>query len=281
MPKTDELLKSRNFHDTERKDNWWVTPLLTAAGLIIFIVYATFRSLHPLEMFGGGPTDHDALLSPFFVPMLFGDSVHAWFGAFPSWWPRLFRSPAMLILWAPLGFRVTCYYFRRAYYTAFFQDPTACAVAEGKEDYEGESNWLIWQNLHRYFLYLALVFAVLLWYDVWVAITHWHDGSWQITVGTLVLAVDAFLITGYTLSCHSFRYLVGGNQRCFTCPANGGTRREEKNLKTVQYGLWTFVSRLNLSHPVWAWLSLYMVAFADFYVWMCATGTWTDYILIS
>jgi len=40
-------------------------------------------------------------------------------------WFRL--SPALLILIFPLGFRFTCYYYRRSYYRAFWWSPPACA----------------------------------------------------------------------------------------------------------------------------------------------------------
>ena len=55
------------------------------------------------------------------------------------WWPGwLVFSPAMLILWAPGGFRFTCYYYRGAYYKAFWADPPSCAVGEPRKTYCGE-----------------------------------------------------------------------------------------------------------------------------------------------
>ena len=77
-------------------------------------------------------------LSPFYSPELFGIAA-GWFGAKPGWWPGwLPFSPAILILWAPGGFRLTCYYYRGAYYKAFWADPPACAVGEPRESYRGE-----------------------------------------------------------------------------------------------------------------------------------------------
>jgi hypothetical protein len=93
---------------------------------------------------------------------LFGSSPHAWFGPMPRWMPA-FVSPAMLILWAPAGFRLTCYYYRGAYYKAFWADPPGCAVREPRNSYLGESAFpLILQNIHRYFLYVALLILVVL-----------------------------------------------------------------------------------------------------------------------
>ena len=83
----------------------------------------------------------------------------------------------MLILWAPGGFRVTCYYYRKAYYRAFFLDPPACAVGEPQGDrYRGETRLLLFQNLHRYFLYFALIFLVILTVDV-IHACSWPAGQ--------------------------------------------------------------------------------------------------------
>jgi hypothetical protein len=213
-------------------------------------------------------------------------AAHAVFGAFPDWWPQLLRSPAILILWAPLGLRVTCYYYRKAYYRAFFQDPTACAVAEPRDDYRGETGLLLFQNVHRYFFYLGAIFVGLLSYEV-ISAMFWGAGAgqpfWQenfeIHVGTLVLAVNVFLLAGYTFGCHSFRYLVGGKKRCFSCPKNPDNQGQSS--VSSRYSLWKRVTKLNVNHPTWAWYSLFMVAFADFYVWMVSIGVWTDYTLLA
>ncbi len=83
------------------------------------------------------------------------------------WLPFIKYSPAMLILVFPLAFRMTCYYYRGAYYKAFWADPPACAVGEPRNEYRGEAKWpLLIQNLHRYALYFALIFIVLLSIDV-------------------------------------------------------------------------------------------------------------------
>ena len=64
---------------------------------------------------------------------------HAWFGPKPAWWPALLPfSPALLILPFPGLFRFTCYYYRGAYYKAFWADPPSCAVGEPRKSYWGE-----------------------------------------------------------------------------------------------------------------------------------------------
>src|SRR4029079_9059659 len=106
-------------------------------------------------------------------------------------------------------FRFTCYYYRGAYYKAFWADRPACAVGEPRKSYWGERSFpLILQNVHRYFLYLALIFLVLLAHDVWEAMWFTDAAghtSFGIGVGTLVLALNVILLTGYTLGCHSLR----------------------------------------------------------------------------
>jgi hypothetical protein len=119
-----------------------------------------------------------------------------------------------LILWAPAGFRLTCYYYRGAYYKAFWADPPACAVGEPRKGYLGENSFpLIMQNVHRYFLYLALLFILILAHDAWRAM--WFvDASgakhFGFRVGTLVVIINVILLGGYTFGCHSLRHLIGG-----------------------------------------------------------------------
>ena len=154
-------------------------------------------------------------LSPFYSPEIFGSSPHAIFGPKGDWWPSwLLFSPALLVLWAPAGFRLTCYYYRGAYYKAFWADPPACAVGEPRKGYLGENSFpLIMQNVHRYFLYLALLFILILAHDAWNAMWFAEaSGSkrFGIGVGTIVLTLNVILLGGYTFGCHSLRHLIGG-----------------------------------------------------------------------
>ncbi|MFQ6672044.1 MAG: succinate dehydrogenase, partial [Candidatus Tectimicrobiota bacterium] len=201
MGKSTEVATHQGLGATMRRDTWWREPALVAVGLGIFGLYATWAALQGKHYFA------DPYLSPFYSPLLLLD-----------WWPW---SPAILILWAPLGFRVTCYYYRKAYYRAYFLDPPACAVGEfHKRRYCGETTFpLLLQNLHRYFLYAATVILAFLWYDVVMAFNF--DGHFGVGVGTLVLFANSALLTMYTLSCHSVRHFFGGRLNCFaTCSAS-------------------------------------------------------------
>ena len=112
-------LPRRGFGETSRTDLWWAKPLAVFLGLSAFICYSTWAALQGENYYFGH------YLSPFYSPELWGPSPHAWFGGpRPPWWPGwLIFSPAMLILWAPGGFRFTCYYYRGAYYKAFWGIP--------------------------------------------------------------------------------------------------------------------------------------------------------------
>ena len=248
-----------------RRGAWWAYPILVFTALSAFVVYSTWAAFQG-EHYRFGP-----YLSPFYSPELFG-SPEALFGAKPSWIPDwLPFSPALLILWAPAGFRFTCYYYRGAYYTAFWADPPSCAVGEPRHSYRGERKFpLVLQNVHRYFLYLALIFIVFLAHDVWEAL-WFTDASGRtafgIGVGTIVLALTVFFLAGYTFSCHSLRHLVGG--KC-----------DELSNKPIRCAAYNACSALNRKHMWWAWLSLFFVGFSDIYVRLCSMGVLTDWRII-
>jgi hypothetical protein len=261
-------LQQRGFGETMRRDAWWGQPLLTFTVLGAFVVYATWAALQ------GDHYEFGPYLSPFYSPLLFGEGPHSWFGAVsrPGWWPgALPFSAAMLILWAPGGFRVTCYYYRGAYYKAFWADPPSCAVGEPRKKYLGEQSFpLILQNVHRYFLYLALAFLFVLGYDVWKAM--WFTDAegravFGIGVGTIVLAVNLVLLSSYTLGCHSLRHLVGG-------------RLDQFSRSPMQAKLYDTACRFNCNHMRWAWASLFSVALSDVYVRLCSMGIITDWRLL-
>ena len=225
-------------------------------GLVftLFIIWSMFSSLLLTPYFGVA-YEVDGYLSPFFSPLIVLDFLPLWF------------SPAILILWIPLGFRTTCYYYRKAYYRSFFSDPVACAVGEPSvhRRFSMENKFpCILQNLHRYFLYLAFIPLFFLWLDAILALRH--DDHWRIGVGVLVLALNAALLTGYSLSCHSLRHIVGGKLDCFSCT----TERKRR------HGWWQRVTGLNTKHAVWAWASLLSVVAADIYVRLLAVGAIGD-----
>jgi hypothetical protein len=269
------FLPVRRFGQTTRRDAWWVEPALTFLGLMAFVVYTTWAGLSNAN-FEFGP-----YLSPMYSPLLFGPSPHAWFGgpAQPAWWPSVLPfSAAALILWGPAGFRFTCYYYRGAYYKAFWADPVSCTVGEPRKTYLGE-RWfpLVLQNIHRYFLYVGIVFICILTYDAWKALWFPADGSnvlvagaptrFGIGVGTIVLALNAVFLSCWTFGCHALRHLVGGVKNVMAG-------------RPVRQTAYACVSCLNRWHMKWAWISLIWVGFTDLYVRMCAMGIWADFRIL-
>jgi hypothetical protein len=254
---------AQKFGGTERSDRWWLIPFAQALGLVVLIGYANYAAILGSAHYHF--VEHGRhYLSPFYSPYLH-----------PSWLPA-WISPALLILVFPLGFRTTCYYYRKAYYRSFFGDPFACAVGEARsKGYCGEVKFpFILQNLHRYFLYAALVILAILWWDVIQAFTFRDpDGSRYLGVGGGSLAILASTVTLslYTFSCHSLRHLIGGKLDCFSCAVAGGPRQKA----------WGLVSVLNEHHMGWAWISLFAVCFADFYVRMCSMGMFRDPLFMT
>jgi hypothetical protein len=241
---------------TLRQDRWWLAPAVTFAVFAAFVVYATVRA------FAGSSYYSAPYLSPFYSPCL-GSCVEGAsdFGQPFSWWPL---SASLIVLIFPLGFRMSCYYYRKAYYRAFWLSPPACGVAEPHSSYSGETRFpLILNNIHRYFFYAAVLVALVLTYDTVLTFRD-PSGDWgHMGLGTLVFVVNIALIWAYTLGCHSCRHAVGGRLRHFS-------------KHPVRYRAWTLVSRLNSSHARYAWLSLFSVALTDLYVYLLASGAFSD-----
>ncbi len=241
---------------TLRTDRWWVQPLVTVVVLVLFVAYSTFRA------FQDAYYSAEPYISPFYSPCIStrceGDSFPEFFTG-PAW-----ISPALYVLVLPLGIRLTCYYYRKAYYRSFWLSPPACAVAEPHRRYTGETRLpLLGQNVHRYFLYAALVFNVILFYEAFRGFRD-ETGEWgHMGLGTVVLLVNAVLLFLYSVSCHSCRHVVGGRLNSFS-------------RHPLRYRAWTLVSRLNGRHMLFAWASLASVALADLYVLLLATGTISD-----
>jgi hypothetical protein len=266
LASVDVYWNQRRFGSTARSDSWWLQPLLVFLGLSTFLIYANWAAFQGNHYFWG------PYLSPFYSPELLGNSPHSWFGPVPAWWPSWSRfSPALLILWAPGLFRLTCYYYRGAYYKSFWADPPSCTVGEPRKQYRGEQSFpLIMQNIHRYFLYIAVCFIALLSYDVWKALWFADAAgrvSFGIGLGTLILATNVVLLGGYTFGCHSMRHLTGG-------------RLDSISESAVCQKAYDCSSCLNRRHMLWAWMSLVSVMFSDLYVRMCSMGIWTDWRIL-
>jgi hypothetical protein len=244
---------------TLRGDRWWLYPLVTFVVFASFVAYATFRAFWGHDYFSA------PYLSPFFSPCVTHKCVSGSsdFGQGLGFWSL---SPALIILIFPLGFRMTCYYYRKAYYRSFWLSPPACAVAEPHTKYTGESRFpLILQNVHRWFWYAAVIVSLILTYDMVLAFgpADGESSGVHMGLGSVLMVVNVVLIWGYTLGCHSCRHIMGGRLRHFS-------------KHPVRYKAWTFVSKLNARHASFAWYSLFSIAVVDLYIYLLAANVFDD-----
>jgi hypothetical protein len=247
-----------------RKDAWWALPVTVVIVLGSFIVYSTWAAFQNAYYYAA------PYLSPFYSPCLTTSCAHPTFGGgMPDVWLPIIGivSPALLILGGPGLFRLTCYYYRKAYYRSFWLAPAACAVPDVKAGYTGETRFpLVLQNFHRYTWYVAVFFIAVLTWDALLAFRFpAAGGGWQfgLGVGTIVMWINVILLAGYTFSCHSCRHVCGGHVDVFS-------------KAPVRYALWRFISRLNERHPMYAWLSLFSVGLTDLYIRLVSMGVIRD-----
>jgi hypothetical protein len=166
-----------------------------------------------------------------------------------------------------LLFRLTCYYYRKAYYRSFWLSPPACAVPDAHKRYTGETRFpLIGQNLHRYAFYAAVIISLINTYDAILAF-HSPEG-FGFGLGNVVLWVNVILLWAYTVSCHSCRHIVGGRLKHFS-------------RNPLRYWAWTQVSKLNARHMQLAWITLGTLALTDAYVMALAAGWFSDLRFIN
>ncbi|GAB2484599.1 hypothetical protein [Jatrophihabitans fulvus] len=249
---------------TLRTDNWRKAPVVTFVLLAGWVLYATLRTVWQAAYY----SVDERYLSPFYSPCVTSSCTEqsrdlgTWFGDFPPLIPF-----AIVTLPFLLGFRLTCYYYRRSYYRAFWASPPACAVAEPHAKYTGETKFpLILQNLHRYFWVAAGIISVVNTIDVVLAFMppDGDDGHhFGFGLGTLIMLANVVLLWAYTLSCHSCRHIVGGKLRTFS-------------RHPLRYRAWTFISGLNAKHMQLAWTTLATLVITDLYVALVASNTISD-----
>ena len=222
----------------------WPYPAFVVFVLGLFAVYTAWVVLfQPVAQF-------DPYLSPFESPLIS-------LGGIP---------PGIFVVWAPLVFRATCYYYRKAYFRSFFWHPRSCAVPEPhRGGYRGETRfpWVL-NNLHRFTFYVIFVQVLILAFDAVVAFRF--GGRFGIGLGTALMVVNVVLLGGYTFGCHSLRHLAGGELNCFSCSRTARAR----------FQLWKGITVLNIRHDRWAWASLFSVWLTDAYIRVLMHGWIVD-----
>ncbi len=250
---------------TLRTDAWWNSPIRIDLGFAAFIIYATVRAF--MQKWFYAPEYH--YLTPFYSPCLVkydeatGSGCPAGAAHFGTFLPDVWWLPyAALSLPFLLLFRLTCYYYRGAYYRTVWQSPTACAVPKPRAAYTGETKLpLIIQNSHRYFFYVAVLISLINSYDAIVAF-HGPNG-FRFGLGNVVLLGNVIMLWVYTVSCHSCRHVTGGRLKHFS-------------KHPIRYWIWTQVSRLNTRHKQYAWITLGTLMLTDFYVMALAANWFPD-----
>jgi len=243
---------------TLRTDRWWFPPLITFVGLAAWVTYATVR----VFMHGHYYVEDYHYLTPFYSPCITDLCVPeaAHFGTpLPKFWlipEAAFTLPFLLL------FRLTCYYYRKAYYRAFWLSPPACAVPDAHQKYTGETRFpLIGQNLHRYAFYAAFLISVI---NTWDAVIAFQSPSgFGFGLGNVILVANVVMLWAYTLSCHSCRHIIGGRLKHFS-------------QHPLRYRFWTIVSKLNARHMALAWITLGTLALTDFYIMALELGWFSD-----
>jgi hypothetical protein len=137
-------------------------------------------------------------------------------------------------------------------------------VADGHSSYSGESRFpLILQNIHRYFFFIALIFNVILTVDAVMAFRLPGAGGIGVSLGTVILVINASLLWLYSASCHACRHVCGGNVNQFS-------------RHRFRHRIWKTLTPLNARHMQFAWASLTFVALADLYVRLVSSGAFHD-----
>ncbi len=280
MAGTSVAVRKNGLFTHLRTDNWWLEPMLVVIVFSAFVVYVTWAGLQGNYYWAGIGVKAGDYLCPLYSPLFYIDlrvagsapMEHALIpGPWPSWWPTawLVSSPALFILAFPGLFRFTCYYYRGAYYKAFVMSPPACAVGGKPRKYFGENKYMIFQNLHRYTLYIAILFVFILSYDAYLAFWQTNDAgvsTFGMGVGTLIMLINPMLIGSYTFGCHAMRHLAGGYKDTMT----------NKGGRTISLAAWNRVTWFNMHHKKFAWASLLWVGFTDIYVRLVSSGVITD-----
>ncbi len=243
---------------TLRTDRWWLPPAAVAVGLTAWLAYGVVRVFAQTNYY----VPEFNYLTPFYSPCVstgcVPDAAH--FGRFLPDHPLI--PYAALSLPFLLLFRLTCYYYRKAYYRSFWLSPPACAVPDGHRRYTGETRFpLILQNVHRYTFYLAFLITLINTYDAVLA--FFGEKGFGIGLGNVILLGNVSFLWLYTLSCHSCRHVTGGRLKHFS-------------RHPLRYRWWTFVSKINTRHMQFAWITLATLVITDAYIMAVSAGWITD-----
>ena len=76
------------------------------------------------------------------------------------------------------------------------------------------------------------------------------------------MLVNVILLSLYTFTCHSFRYLMGGRIDAFS----------RARLGKLWHRVVNFLNQLNPRHGLYAWVSMFSVGLTDVYIRLLMAG---------
>jgi hypothetical protein len=250
---------------TLRKDRWWLPPAFQGATLVVLLGYVVVRLFLRDNYFSAEYNYLTPLYSPCISSACTPGSSHfgAIFGDLPFWIPL-----PIIVFPVLLGFRGTCYYYRKATYRSLLASPAACAVAEPAKRYSGETRFpFSIMNYHRYFFYAASALLLINTYDAVLAFFP-QNGGFGVGLGSLIILANVTLLWLYTLGCHACRHILGGKLKHFS-------------RNPIRYRMWTAISRINGKHMQFAWASLVSVTLTDVYIMSVSAGWIPDLRLFN
>jgi len=181
-----------------------------------------------------------------------------------------FYSPTVLVLPFIALFRLSCYAYRKDYHRHVFKHPMACLNDErmdsSKRKYSGETGFFALNNFHRYFFYIGLAILPFFYYDFYTSMFY-QGGFFIFRIGSILILLNALLLTFWTISCHAFRHLIGGSVDCYSCLSHGSGIKK----------LFNGQSFLNMYHEQFAFVSLLVVVAVDLYIRALVAGWPVDF----
>lgn len=168
---------------------------------------------------------------------------------------------ALLII--PIGFRLTCYYFRGWYSKHIFGRSFSKRQLLNLKHIKYTGEWWV-HKLHRYFLIAAIGLLILHFYD---AVINVIQNSGHLYLSNILEWLDVIFLSMYVFGCHSFRHILGGNLICFGC-------KRKTRYKDHSWQYW-----LNQHHGLFFWISIITIIVLELYVRLMTNNLITDLIL--
>ena len=261
-------LPQRRFGITARRDRWWITPV------VVFSSFQRSSSTRPGPRSRASTTASDRTSRRSTRPSS-SALAPAWFGPKPGWWPGwLPFSPALLILLVPAASASPA--TTTAAPTTRRSGPIrrpAPSASRGTR-YSGRASFPLDPPEHPSLLPVPRAGrSSSFWrYDVVEGALVHRSGDRRDALRHRRRHPRARAQRRPARRLHVRLPLAAPPRRRHPRPALAATRCGAR--------AYACVSCLNRRHMLWAWVSLFWVAFADLYVRLCSMGIWTDWRIL-